>query len=423
MRLSPRSLGRSVFLLLLLCTRVLAQEPPLRLADLMDEARKNNPEILAAQARAKAAHERIPQAGALPDPMVSVGYENEGFKKYTYGESPDAKWMFGASQTFPFPGKRPLRQETSTFEARSADASARAVRLKVFSGLGEAYYDLFLVYKDLDLISERLPLIGKIEEVALSRYASGTGSLEEAIMAQTQRYMLAEKQEMATWKKEVLESTINRYIGRQADSPLARPVELPPTPYGPSREELMASASERSPELLALKNAITASEKRLLTARKEAWPDLTLGATYTDRSSAYEDMWALSASFTLPLFYNRKQKAMADEASWNLDTARQEFEASRVAVSSDIRGNYAMMLTAGRLMDLYQNGLVPKARQDIDAAMARYAAGKLDASAVLAKLTSAFAYELQYWQQYVEREKAITRLNAVSGVMEKEEAP
>lgn len=423
MPLSPRSLGRSVFLLLLLCTRVLAQEPPLRLADLMDEARKNNPEILAAQARARAALERIPQAGALPDPMLSVGYENEGFKKYTYGESPDAKWMFGASQTFPFPGKRPLRQETSTFEARSADASARAVRLKVFSGLGEAYYDLFLVYKDLDLISERRPLIEKIEKVALSRYASGTGSLEEAIMAQTQRYMLAEKQEMATWKKEVLESTVNRYVGRQADSPLARPVELPPTPYGPSREELIASAPERSPDLLALKNDITASEKRLQTARKEAWPDLTLGATYTDRSSAYEDMWALSASFTLPLFYNRKQKAMASEASWNLDTARQEFEASRVAVSSDIRGNYAMMLSAGRLMDLYQNGLIPKARQDIDAAMARYAAGKLDANAVLAKLASSFEYELQYWQQYVEREKAITRLNAVSGIMEKEEAP
>jgi hypothetical protein len=29
---------------------------------------------------------KVPQARSLPDPMFMTGYQNEGWKKYTYGE-------------------------------------------------------------------------------------------------------------------------------------------------------------------------------------------------------------------------------------------------------------------------------------------------------------------------------------------------
>ena len=78
----------------------------LQLADLIDEALQNSPEIKAAGASASAAGHRIPQVQSLADPMVMVGYQNEGFDKFTYGESKDAQWMFSASQMVPYPGKR-----------------------------------------------------------------------------------------------------------------------------------------------------------------------------------------------------------------------------------------------------------------------------------------------------------------------------
>ena len=51
-----------------------------------------------------------PGPRGLPDPMVSIGYQNEGLTNYTYGDSPDAQRMCSVFQTLPFFGKRDLKE-------------------------------------------------------------------------------------------------------------------------------------------------------------------------------------------------------------------------------------------------------------------------------------------------------------------------
>ena len=93
--LIPRSLLRNLFPKLalefipviffmaffLLGTSAFAQE--LKLSDLTEEALKNSPEIQASLSKIEAARYRIPQAKSLPDPMLTFGYQNEGFDRYT----------------------------------------------------------------------------------------------------------------------------------------------------------------------------------------------------------------------------------------------------------------------------------------------------------------------------------------------------
>ncbi len=62
----------------------------LELQPLIQEALKNNRDLLAAETRIAAAGFRITQARGLPDPVVSLGYQNEGFTAYTYGEEQNA---------------------------------------------------------------------------------------------------------------------------------------------------------------------------------------------------------------------------------------------------------------------------------------------------------------------------------------------
>jgi len=63
----------------------------LNLQSLIDEALKNNREILVAEAKINASKFRIPQAKSLPDPMLMFGYQNEGFRKlYNFSDSPDS---------------------------------------------------------------------------------------------------------------------------------------------------------------------------------------------------------------------------------------------------------------------------------------------------------------------------------------------
>lgn len=417
MSATPRILGLTFLLLASLCGALPAQE--LKLPDLIAEAMLKNPELGAAEAKAAAARQKITQATSLPDPMLEVGYQNEGLSNYTYGESLDAQWMFGASQTFPFPGKRGLLGDMATLEADSADAGVAALKLKIVSRITEIYYDLLLTHQEIGLIEAREPLLARIEEAALARYASGLGTQAEVLMAQTEKYMLIEKAAMARRKREALEAMLNRAVGRPADAPLGTPVAESPTPFPYSMDELIRQASQRAPELVAMQKMSLAAGKRLDMSRREAWPDLTLSAKYSARGGGDPDMYSLTASIPLPLSYERKQKAGIAEADWNLKAAQQDLEAGRLAITADIRDNYAMIQAADKLTALYAGNLIPKARQDVEAAQAGYAAGRGELSMVLTKLKSVLDYELLARQQYAEREKAIMRIKTAVGGLEK----
>ncbi|WP_176227344.1 TolC family protein [Candidatus Hakubella thermalkaliphila] len=97
----------------------------LHLQGLIDEALKNNPEILASESRFNASKFRIPQAKSLPDPMLMFGYLNEWTRDlYTFGDkmAVDSQWMFSVSQMFPFPGKLELKGEMTARDAESLKA-------------------------------------------------------------------------------------------------------------------------------------------------------------------------------------------------------------------------------------------------------------------------------------------------------------
>ena len=64
-------------------------------------------------------------------------------------------------------------------------------------------------------------------------------------------------------------------------------------------------------------------------------------------------------------------------------------------------------------MDLYKNGLIPKNSQDVELSLSGYATGRTEAIVVLTRLKTLIDYEILYWGQFVEREKAIARLHAI----------
>ena len=173
-----------------------------------------------------AAKYRIPQAGSLPDPMFMFGYQNEGFRRLTIGEEPKAMGMFGLSQMFFFPGKRSLKEEMAKWDAESTAAMYNAAKLRLAARIKEIYYDLYLAHKTIDILKDRTDLFSRVEDAATARYASGMGSQQEVVMAQTEKYMLLEREEMQKQKIDAVKGMLNSTIGRPVASPLGRPAGL-----------------------------------------------------------------------------------------------------------------------------------------------------------------------------------------------------
>ncbi|MCL5807466.1 MAG: TolC family protein, partial [Deltaproteobacteria bacterium] len=256
-----------------------AAEGTLSLPDLIREALKNNPEIHVAEARANASKHKIPQVTSLADPMLMMGYENEGtdslytFDRETKGMPADSRWMFSLSQMFPYPGKRALKGDMATRDAEGMKAMADSMKLNTVVRIRELYYDLFYAYTNIDLLTDKAALFSRIEDAALARYAAGMAPQQEVLMAQTEKYMLLERKEMERQKIQSLEAMINAAVGRETHAALGRPEKPPDAPYGYGINELITAAYEKYPLIKYREKMVGSAEARVRMAKKEYYPD------------------------------------------------------------------------------------------------------------------------------------------------------
>ena len=396
----------------LLGTSAAAQD--LKLSDLIDEALKSNPDIRASQAKSEVAKHRIPQSKSLPDPLVSFGYQNEGFNRYTYGEEQGSQWMFSASQQFLFPGKRALKGDMAERDSQSLEAMYELLKLKTAARVKELYYDLFLAYKNIDLLKDKRDLFVRTEDLTLARYAAGKAMQQEVLMAQTEKYMLLEKEEMLNQKIRSQEAMLRATIGREKGPPLGRPIEPAYAPFTITLDEALQMADQRSPEIKSRKKMIEAADTKILMAQKEYYPDFNITAGYFNRSGDFKDMWNAQATVNIPLYYKTKQEPAVLEAKASLAQVKQELEAVKLMISAAIQDNFSMIKSSEKLMDIYKNGLIPKNSQDVELALSGYATGRTEAIVVITRLKTLLDYEILYWSQFVEREKAIARLHAIT---------
>lgn len=407
-------------ILVLTVARGFAAEETVKLSDLIGEALKNNPEIHVAEARREASQHKIPQATSLADPMFMLGYENEGtdsfynFNRDTKGMPSDSRWMFSLSQLFPYPGKLDLKGEMAARDAEGMQVMTDSMKLNTVVRVRELYNDLFATYTTIDLLNDKAALFARIEDAAVARYAAGMAPQQEVLMAQTEKYMLLEREEMERQKIRSLEAMLNAAVGRDTDAALGRPEQPREAPYGYSLNELITAAYEKYPLIKFREKMVGSAEAKLKMAEREYYPDVTVGASYFARSSQFPDMWNVTATVNIPLFYKTKQREGVLEAKASLLEAKREVESAKLMASSALRDNFAMLKSTENLMALYKGGLIPKANQDFELALAGYVTGKVEAITAITRLKALIDYELLYWRQFADRQKAAARLDGLA---------
>ena len=145
------------------------------LPSLVEEALRNNREILAAQKRYEAARQRPIQASSLPDPTLSLGYTSNGGPWPVAGIGREATSNAGltVSQEMPFPGKRKLRGEIASKEADAEFERYLAVRLNVVSRLKQAYHELHHSTTGIAFVKRYQDVLRNILRISEARYAVG----------------------------------------------------------------------------------------------------------------------------------------------------------------------------------------------------------------------------------------------------------
>ena len=389
-----------------------AQTPDARvgLRALTSEAMKNNPEIVAAQKSYEAARQRPTQESSLPDPMISLGYVSVGNPLPGAGLGSQVLSNIGVmySQELPYPGKLKLRGEIASKEAEAAFQQYEAVQLGVISRLKQAYYRLQYTYAASNLLIRNRDLLNKLVSVTEARYSVGKAAQQDVFKAQTQVSILETRLVKLEQERIRSEAAINSVLNRRPGIFVGCPEDVKPKTLTATLDELYAAAVQNSPMLRRDQKMIERSQLAVNSARKEYYPDVTLSGGYFNQGSM-APMYQFQASFKVPIYFWRKQRAGVNEQVSMLSQTRRTYEATDQSLHYRIKDDYTMAQASSKLMKLYLQTVVPQGNLALESSFSTYETGAVDFLSVLTNFATVLDYEMNYYDEALNYSLALSR--------------
>jgi len=393
-----------------------------QLAVYIEEALENNPGIRQRFAEYRAALQEIPQVTALPDPTLMLGQ----FLRTPETRVGPQTTSLSLQQRLPWFGKLDERGKVAAKEAAWRAEQVAAARADVVRRVKLAHYDLSFADASIDLTNEELDLLGHFEDLAQARYSQGVGLQQAVIKLQAEITRYQNRLEQLAARRVDAESALNSLLDRPAESslPLVSRIERPETDF--DLEALYEAANRQSPEMKAAFLRIEQQEKRIDVAKKDYWPDFTVGVGFTNvlgrRDPAGvaapppangKNIWNVTVGVNLPLG-RRKRDAAVLEATESLLASKEDYREQWNRLEAAIRSTAFRLETVEEQISLFERTLMPQAEQSLEASEAAYSTGEigvlelldservlLDVRLGLAQMTS------EYMKALAEMERAI----------------
>ena len=347
-------------------------EDPL-LSSLIQEALAKYPDIQKADAAIRMDQERVPQAGVLPDPSLSLGLQNDGFKGIQVGKMETSFYSVSFTQPLPWPGKRALRKEVAALNVDVSEAARSRVQLGLEADVRRAYANLLLVRAQEGLLAQQAVFLEQSEKLARTRYEVGQGSQGDLLRAQLELTRLKQ----ASWSLEAEERStlvaLNRLRQHDPTDPIPTTASLTnlSEPSNLTPEQVEA----RSPELASAQATVRQTEKQLDLAKLDRRPDFAVTAGLMPRGGL-DPMWQVGVSISLPIYGRSKQQRAVAEHEHHRQGQGAEVVSVRTLLRQRTEERTIQIQTLRRTRDLYREGLLVQSEANFKAALAQYEGGR-----------------------------------------------
>lgn len=352
----------------------------LGLAEVYEEVRARNPMLRAARATAGAVASQEGSARLPPDPLLQLGVMNASLPGLSTDMPSSMAPALQVMQMLPFPGKLGLTGRIARLETGMAEEGAEEVWWEARARAAMAFYEIYQTDRQVEVMRETLALLEDFQRVAKAMYAAGDGRQSDVLRAGVEvARMEAEIARMEAMRVSAA-SRLNALLDRPADRPVP-PVTLPPLPLSlPSADTLRAWAEGSRPLLARGSLGVEQARGRTELARREVWPDVSVGVQYGQRPGEMgtERMGSLMIGFSVPVFAGQRQLRMRDEAEAMEQMARWELAAARAMVGSRVEELLAELDRARSLVALYRSEVLPQAAANVSSAFSSYRTGAVD---------------------------------------------
>ncbi len=397
-------------------TKAATDQSVLKLDEAVGIALANNPAVRSAAHMVAAERAKVPQASALPDPTVGVGWMGNPRPFSVQTGDPSSYRSVSAMQMLPFPGKRSLRGQIAGKEADASQWDLEAVRRRVVAEVKAAYYDYWYYEKALQTTQQNRDLLTKLSQISEARYRVGKGMQADVLRSQVEISMLLQKLTTLEQQRATAQARLNTLLSQDPDAPLPPAADVTsPSPLNYSLEDLYKLARENDPEYQRMQKMIERSQLAVNLAHKDYLPDLSVGYMYEQRP-AMPDMHGFTFTVNIPVFYKTKQREEVRQAQEEQMSASGARDNRQNELYFDLKQNYLAAKASDNLLKLFSQGVVPQSSLALESSMSAYQVGNVDFLTVLGNFTTVLNYETDYYRELANYQTALARMEALTGV-------
>ena len=394
--------------------------PVLERAPFVRAVLRRNRSIESARQAWRAAIARIRGAGVFDDPMVTVDVAPLSIA------SPGVRfgWDATMSQHLPWPGKLGLDEAVAAAEADASRSDFEAARRELALTAALLFDRYFTTARSIEINAHHVALMQSMQAAAAAQYETGRGSAQDPLQAEFELTHMEHDTVILASQRDVTIAQMNELLHRAPELPLPPPPrDLPVTPLPDMAnvQRLEAEAVEHRPDIVAAHRRAHEADLKGQRAGREYYPDLTVSTTYSTMWDTPEHRWSVGLSFNLPVQTGRRAGAVEEAGA-----TRAQYDADADRMSDSARTQVVVSLKqleeSAHVLHLYEQRLVPIARDEVDAARAAFTASQAPFVAVVDAEKNLRGVELDqqiaradYDRRRAELDRALGRIPGLDG--------
>jgi outer membrane protein TolC len=383
----------------------------------LEIAVKNNPKVLQRYTEYQAALQRVPQAGSLPDPELSVGVFLEPMALVNGNQVADIRLM----QMFPWFGTLKSSKDEMSLMANASYESFRDAELGILFDVQRTWYELYKTEQEIRISEKNMVILKTIERLALVRFqasspgvngssfsstgsgntiqtqlsssgtsgmqnmqggqiteaatgsgnaasmpansmetSSGGSGLTDLYLIQIETGELGNRIASLQDQKTTLTATFNGFLNRHPESPVTLPDTIAPDTLGISLAFITDSMLLNNPMLTMIKFEEQSLDARKRMVSRKGFPMLGLGIDYSMINKSGMSVSNMNGrDMIMPMVsvtlpvYRRKYKAMRTETELLQTSARQNYSEVANGLQTEYYNAIQLYNDASRRMKLY----------------------------------------------------------------------
>lgn len=355
---------------------------------------------------------RSQSVGQLDDPKLMLGVAPQ-----TFGEERlDDGYIVEFSQPLPWPGILSLREKAADAQSNVWQARQSQDQVRLASNVRLAFAQ-WQYHRELLSINQRhQALWQEFIAVVRAKYASGTSSKSAVLQATHEHHLLLQE---AIELKAMIErdaSELKRLANLPATTTFTMDGGLPHTRLPLGAFETWLALLDRQPAMEGVSAQQRQKNSELALAEKDRYPSFSAMARYNSLWMNDEQRWVVGVSLNLPFDFG-KRSSQEDSLRAEQNALRWEQQDLRVQLREQLMQAHSFWQQAIDVHRLYQNDLLPLAKESLITARDEYQSGSGDFLSLLTAQRQLLATERKAQMALRDQYAQFAGLTAAAGLV------